>query len=148
MKFYKLYITSDSKLSGAWNDGQYAIDLRALNFDTDYEYVLSVETFVVDTAITTSYIITIPDVSLNGTTFSTLNKNIANIVLLNNTQTYSQAITVDTVGSRILDVTGLTQRMINIQLLNANTGALAAVASGTPKWNMVVSIYAKNKKFG
>jgi len=143
-RLYNIYFNSGSAISGTWNDAYFQVNLITDPFSDKYDYYCAVENFTLDSALTTAFIVVMPNVSI-GSTYSTLNKTNQNIILLNNGLNFSEAITTKSVGNKISDLSSFMNNIIHIQILNANNGALAQPTNvgTTPNWNMLLTIYGE-----
>jgi len=144
-RLYNIYFNSSSAISGSWNDCLFQVNLVCQDYDK-YNWFSAVENFTIDEVLTTAFIVVIPNVSI-GSTYSTLNKTNQNIVLLNNGVSFNEAITLKSIGNSISDITSFVNNVVHIQILNANSGALAQPLAGenTPNWNMLFTIYGEPK---
>jgi len=144
-RLYNIYFSSESLISGSWNDAYFQVNLVTYPSNDDkYDFYCAVDNFTLDTALDSAFIVVMPNVAI-GSTYSVINKTNQNILLLNNGLTFNEAITLKSIGNRIDDIKSFVNNIIHIQILNANDGTLAVSSGSVPKWNMLFSIYGELK---
>ena len=113
-------------------------DLR----DRGKDYYVSIESLVFSAELTTPYIVCFPDISLGDSCFSTLNRNIRNVMLLDNSTLYHSTLSSDSAGSKCC-IEEFQGKVMNIQFLNPGTGL--PLVNADIDWSMILTFYACSK---
>lgn len=154
MKVYRIHINSDDKISGSFNNSFYYINLGTIELDKDYDWFLSIETFVINQIspslyLDPPYIICLPDVSMKSTSYSTLDQGVKNIILLSNLSTYNNSITCDSTGNHVANVNQFDGKVMRVQMLDSTTGEPYVFPdvndTNTIKWSMILVLHGMER---
>jgi hypothetical protein len=147
MRVYRIHINSENKIYGTWANGFYPINVVPHEQDKDYDWFLSVETFVINQTPSSAYLVSLPDVSMNSTSYSTLERDVKNIVLLNNQPFYFASLNSDSTGNHISYMGQFQGKLMRVLISNADTGEPYSFTpiNGTVKWSMILVLHGIKK---
>ncbi len=141
MKVYKLHINSTDRLNTlttTWANGQYYVNIAPNLLDRDKDFYVSIESLVFSAELATPYIVCFPDISLGDSLFSTLTRNIKNVMLLDNSTLYHSNLVSDSAGSKCC-IEEFQGKVMNIQFLNPGTGEILEDAD--IDWSMIINFH-------
>jgi hypothetical protein len=143
---YKLHINSTDRiepLTSTWSNGFYYVNINPNLLDKYKDWYMSIETVLFSAELTTPYIVCFPDISLGDSTFSTLNRNIKNVLLLDNSTLYHSTLACDSAGSKCC-IDEFRGKVMNIQICNPTTGL--PLTDADIDWSMIITFYACSKE--
>ncbi len=139
---YKLHINSTDRLTpltSTWSNGFYFVNVNPSLYDREKDFYMSIETVLFSTELATPYIVCFPDISLGDSTYSTLTRNIKNVLLLDNSTLYHSNIASDSAGSKCC-IDEFRGKVMNIQFCNPATGL--PLTQSDVDWSMIITFYA------
>ncbi len=147
MRVYRIHVNSEDKISGVWANGFYSINVASKELDKEYDWFLSVESFVINQALPTAYVLSLPDVSIDASSFSTLERGVKNIILLNNLPSYFASVSSESTGNHIGSISQFNGKLMRVIIADANTGEpyVFTPTSGTVKWSMIIVLHGIKK---
>lgn len=147
MRVYRINVNSEDKTTGTWANGFYSINVVPKEQDKEYDWFLSVESFVINQTLPTAYLVSLPDVSMNSTSYSTLERDVKNIVLLNNQPFYFSSLSSDSTGNNVSEISQFYGKLMRVIITSADTGEpyVFTPTSGTVKWSMIIVLHGIKK---
>ena len=143
---YKLHINSTDRvtpLTSTWSNGFYYVNLAPNLLDRDRDWYMSIETVLFSAELATPYIVCFPDISLGDSTYSTVTRNIRNVMLLDNSTLYHSNLSSNSAGS-LCNIEEFQGKVMNIQFCNPATGL--PLTDADIDWSMIITFYACQKE--